>query len=238
MQIKERIQAFNEKNSPLYLIDMDGESYHLCMQRDGLSDTDYFRVQDLFDAYAKANGEIAKEGHRHRYGGGNDWEAVFREAFKNDPNLQQIDFDCEYSGFYCECANFDIIEDFGNRFKEVFDNNEVLKRCINEGIPAEKERIAEEERLANCVEGYFLNHPHTDFYIRTADADYSLDAGMVKGVLDGSITSIKEEGGDSFIDAEELLGLKVTAAQQDLFCEEFFRIKAEPAPEQTMSMKM
>lgn len=238
MQIKERIQAFNKNNSPLYLIDMDGESFHLCMQRDGLSDDDYFRVQDLFDDYAKANGETAKEGNRHRYGGGNDWEAVFREAFKSDPNLQQITFDCEYSGFYCECTNFDLIEDFGRRFKEVFDNNKILQRCITDGIPAEKVRLEEEERLANCVEGYFLKHSCTDFYIRTTDADYYLDADMVKGVLDGSITSVKEEGNDSFIDAEKLLALKVTAAQQDLFCEEYFRIKAEPAPEQTMSLKM
>lgn len=238
MQIKERIQAFNEKNSPLYLIDMDGESFHLCMQRDGLSDNDYFRVQDLFDDYAKANGETAKEGNRHRYGGGNDWEAVFREAFKNDPNLSQIDFDCEYSGFYCQCANFDIIEDFGKRFKDIFDNNERLRQCITDGIPAEKARLAEEERLANSLEGYLRKYSHTDFWVRTPDADYMLEGDTVKGLLDGSINSVKEDGGDGYIDTEDLLCLKVTAAQQDLFCEEFFKIKAEPAPEQTMSIKM
>lgn len=238
MQTKERIQAFNETHTPLYLIDMDGESFHLCMQRDGLSDDDYFRVQDIFDDYAKANGETAKEGNRHRYGGGNDWEAVFREAFKNDPNLPQIEFDCEYSGFYCECSNYDIIENFGKRFKEIFDNNDMLRKCITDGIPAEKARLAEEERLANTLEGYLRKYPHTDFCVRTPDADYMLDAETVQGLLDGTITSVKEDVGDSFIDAEELLGLKVTAAQKDLFCEEFFKIKAEPAPEQTMAMKM
>ncbi len=92
-----------------------------------MSDEYYPYCQDAFDAYATEIGEPAYSRNGLKtHGNGYEWEAAFREAFKDDPNLSKILFDCEAGGFFCYADDLSLIEDFGSRFKEICEDTEAF----------------------------------------------------------------------------------------------------------------
>lgn len=102
MDIKQRIETFNKGNAPWYIVEHDNGQYSLCLPLDLLSDEYYPYCQDAFDAYAAEIGEPAySKNGLSTHGSGYEWEAAFREAFKDDPNIRRILFDCEAGGFFC-----------------------------------------------------------------------------------------------------------------------------------------
>lgn len=68
------------------------------------------------------------------HGNGYEWEAAFRQAFRNDPNIGRVLFDCEAGGFFCSCDDLDILEDFGIRFKDVCEDTDRFTEVVTEGI--------------------------------------------------------------------------------------------------------
>ncbi len=135
MTIEERLEAFHEENKPFYLVDHDDGSFSLCFPISFLPDEEFERFQAPFDSYATARGiPISAPNGLRNYGNGYDWQAVFQEAFKNDPNIESIKFDCEAGGFFCYCDNLDVIESFGKRFSVLCRNSEQFVPIVAEGL--------------------------------------------------------------------------------------------------------
>ena len=120
MNTQEQIEAFNQANPPFYIVDHEDGSFSLCLPLDFLTNEYRDYCQEAFDAYAVEIGEPPVDQHGSiAYGNGYDWEAAFQEAFKDDPNIGKIVFDCELGGFFCYADDLSLIEDFGKRFKEI-----------------------------------------------------------------------------------------------------------------------
>ena len=95
MENEKRIKEFNRENRPFYIVDHDDGTFSLCLPLDMLNGQYSDYCQTAFDNYAKSIGEptttpIGLKTH----GNGYEWEAAFREVFKNDPDIGRVIFDC------------------------------------------------------------------------------------------------------------------------------------------------
>lgn len=233
MNTKERIQVFNAKNQPFYIVDHDDGRFSLCLPLDLLSDEYYPYCQDAFDAYAAEIGEPAysKNGLK-THGNGYEWEAAFHQAFENDPNIEKLMFDCEAGGFFCMADSLDLIEDFGTRFKEICEDTERFTPIISEGIKKAEAWQGEKEQLMRTVRGRLMWRPASSFEIMTPDGNIRLTPEDNRKLIDGEMQSVKI-GGTIFA-AYELLTQEVTDLQVDLFDHNLIRMKTEEAPEQEL----
>ena len=168
MEVKQRIEAFNKGNAPWYIVEHDNGEFSLCLPLDLLGDEYYPYCQDAFDAYAAECGEPAysKNGLR-THGSGYEWEAAFREAFKDDPNIRRILFDCEAGGFFCYANDLTLLEDFGSRFKDICEDTEGFVPIVSEGIRRAEARRLEQESLMRTVRGQLMSEPSSVFEIMT-----------------------------------------------------------------------
>ena len=148
MDTKQRIDKFNRETPPFYIVAHDDGQFSLCLPLDLLSDDYYPYCQDAFDAYAVEIGEPAysKNGLR-THGNGYEWEAAFRQAFRDDPNLKKILFDCEAGGFFCYADDLSLIEYFGSRFREICEDTETFTEIVSNGIKNMEAWQAEQEKL-------------------------------------------------------------------------------------------
>lgn len=125
MEIKQRIEKFNQEQTPFYIVDHDDGAFSLCLPLAFLSGEYDQYCQDAFDAYAAEIGEPAySQNGLKTHGSGYEWEAAFRETFKEDANIKNILFDCEAGGFFCYANDLSLIEDFGRRFKDICEDAE------------------------------------------------------------------------------------------------------------------
>ena len=82
-----------------YIVELDNGAFSLCLPLDMLGDEHYPYCQEAFDAYAAEIGEPASSKNGLKtHGSGYEWEAAFRQAFVEDPNIKKILFDCEMGG--------------------------------------------------------------------------------------------------------------------------------------------
>lgn len=227
--IEQKINQYDEEIKPFNLVALDGGKYSLCLHLNYLED-DF--GQNAFDNHARSKNEPVKDKYGYvTYGSGYDWEAAFREAFKDDPNLKQILFDCEGSAFFCDCHDLDLLADFGKRFKEIVLNDELFTQIVSNGINNYEACRREEERIRSSVRGHVINHPMAEFLVRAPQGDFCVKRGEGVKLLDGSMPTIKSISGKGELPAEDFLDLKVTAFQKDLFSDNLFKIVAEPAQE-------
>ncbi|MCQ4022421.1 MULTISPECIES: immunity 51 family protein [unclassified Ruminococcus] len=236
MNIRQRIDKFNQESPPFYIVDHEDGSYSLCLPLDMLGDEYYPYCQDAFDAYAAEIGEPAysKNGLK-THGSGYEWEAAFREAFKDDPNISKILFDCEMGGFFCYANDLTLLEDFGSRFKDICEDTEGFIPIVSAGIKNAEAWEAEQEALMRTVKGQLMQKPSAIFDIMTPDGNVRLTPEDSKELLDGSRQFITING---VIHASyELLNQEITDMQTDLFDQNLVRLKTEE-PEETMTMSM
>lgn len=100
MNTEKQIDNFNNTNAPFYVVAHDDGRFSLCLPIDLLSDEYYQYCQTAFDNYAKEIGdEVCDERGLKTYGNGYEWDAAFREAFADEPNIERIIFDSEAGGF-------------------------------------------------------------------------------------------------------------------------------------------
>lgn len=236
MDIKQRIDVFNKENAPFYIVDLNDGKFSLCLPLDLLGDEYYPYCQDAFDAYAKEIGEPAysKNGLK-THGNGYEWEAAFRQAFADDPNISRILFDCEMGGFFCDASDLSLIEDFGRRFKEICEDTERFTSIVSEGIKNAEARAAEQEQLVRTVRGQLMQHPSAVFEIMTPDGNIRITPEDSKALLDGGKQSVTIDG--TIFASYELLDQEVTDMQTDLFDQSLVRLKTEE-PEETMTMSI
>ena len=226
MEVKQRIEAFNKGNAPWYIVEHVTGEFSLCLPLDLLGDEYYPYCQDAFDAYAAECGEPAysKNGLR-THGSGYEWEAAFREAFKDDPNIQRILFDCEAGGFFCYANDLTLLEDFGSRFKDICEDTEGFVPIVSEGIRRAEAHRLEQESLMRTVRGQLMSEPSSVFEIMTPAGEIRLTPEDSRALLDGEKQAV-EIGGESF-PADFLLGQEVSAMQTDLFHPELIRVRTE-----------
>ena len=219
-----RINEFNRNNRPFYIVDQDDGTFSLCLPFDLLVGKYANYCQEAFDNYAKSIGDplYTPIGLR-THGNGYEWEAAFREVFKNDPDIGRVIFDCEAGGFFCNCDSLDIIEDFGERFKEVCENTELFTRKITEGIPNAEAREKAQEQLMKTVRGHLMKYPSATFDILTPDGGIHLNPEDTKMLLSGEANEVMIA--DCHYAAFELLDQEVTNMQVDLFHSDIIRMK-------------
>lgn len=236
MDTKQRIDKFNRETPPFYIVAHDDGQFSLCLPLDLLSDDYYPYCQDAFDAYAVEIGEPAysKNGLR-THGNGYEWEAAFRQAFRDDPNLKKILFDCEAGGFFCYADDLSLIEYFGSRFREICEDTETFTEIVSNGIKNMEAWQAEQEKLMKTVRGMLMSRPDATFDIMTPDGSIRLTSEDGKALLDGDRQSIRI-GGVTYA-AHELLAQEITGMQADLFDQSLIRMKTEE-PDEAMTMSL
>lgn len=100
MNTEKQIEDFNNTNAPFYVVAHDDGRFSLCLPIALLSDEYYPYCQTAFDNYAKEIGdEVCDERGLKTHGNGYEWDAAFREAFADEPNIERIIFDSEAGSF-------------------------------------------------------------------------------------------------------------------------------------------
>lgn len=236
MNIKERIEEFNEENRPLYIVDHDDGKFSLCLPLDLLRGEYEDFGQAAFDAYAIEIGESPIDSRGFQtHGNGYEWEAAFRQAFADDPNIDKILFDCEAGGFFCYTADLSLLEEYGVKFRDICMDTEKFTPIVSQGIKHMEQWLAEQEKLMRTVRGAFLEIPSSTFDIMTPDGNIRITPQDAKQLLDGDMQFV-HIGGAQYC-AFELLDQEIVQKQTDLFAEDLIRMKTQE-PEQELGFKM
>ena len=236
MNVKERIEAFNEENRPFYIVDHDDGKFSLCLPLGSISGEYEDFGQKAFDAYALEFGEPPVDSRGFQtHGNGYEWEAAFCQAFEGDPNLRRFAFDCESSGFFMDCDDLSLLEEYGSKFREICMDTERFTPIVSQGIKRMDQWLAEQEKLANTVRGALLENPSSTFDIMTPDGNIRITPQDTKQLLDGNMQFV-HIGGAQYC-AFELLDQEIVQKQTDLFDEDLIRMKTQE-PEQELGFKM
>lgn len=236
MNFKDKIKEFNKDNKPFYIVDHDDGTFSLCLPLDLLDEAFRDYCQDAFDAFAAENGQPAVNGYFKTYGSGYDWQAAFQEAFKDDPDIGRVFYDCEAGGFFCYCNDLNIISDLGRRFKSICENYKEFAPIVSAGIRNARIREDAEEKLMKTVKGLLMRNPNAVFEIMTPSGNINITPDVSKGLLDGSVEFIDIGGARYF--SSELLDQYVADRQTDLFDDNYIRVKTEETPEQEQVQKI
>lgn len=234
---EQRINDFNDANKPFYIVAHDDGIFSLCLTFTFLDGEYADYGQEAFNRYAQAIGDPVMEGRLYTHGSGYEWEAAFRQAFADDPNIGRILFDCEAGGFFCSCDNLSILEDLGRRFKDICEDTERFVPVIAEGIKNAEAGQAEQERLLRTVRGRLMEQPRTTYEIQTPDGSIRLTPDDNQRLLNGEMRYVKIGG--IIYAAYELLDQEIVADQIDLFDNSLIKLKTEePRQELTPSATM
>lgn len=100
MENERRIKEFNRTHRPFYIVDQDDGAFSLCLPLDLLEGKYANYCQEAFDNYARSIGDpLYTSISLKTHGNGYEWEAAFRQTFRNDPDIGRVIFDCEAGGF-------------------------------------------------------------------------------------------------------------------------------------------
>ena len=224
MENTKRINEFNRENRPFYIVDHDDGTFSLCLPFNLLTGQYENYGQSAFDRYAESIGEpICNSRGLKTHGDGYEWGAAFRQAFRNDPDIGRVIFDCEAGGFFCSCDDLDILEDFGIRFKELCEDTDHFVDIIAEGIPNHEAWEKAQEKLMKTVKGQLMRNPSAVFEIKTPDGDIRLSPNTIKMLLTGEMNTVIID--DCHYAAYELLDQEVLGMQMDLFDDNLIRMK-------------
>ena len=236
IKIKQRIRKFNQENAPFYIVDHDNGEFSLCLPLDLLSEEYGLYCQDALDAYAAEIGESAySQNGLKTHGSGYEWEAAFRETFKENANIKNILFDCEAGGFFCYTNDLSLLEDFGSRFKDICENTKRFTPIVSAGIKNMVAWEAEQERLMKTVRGQLLRNPTTVFEIMTPNGNIRIMPEDSRALLNGNQKFLSIDG--VAYAADELLNQELVGMQRDLFDKSLIRMKTG-GNEETMTMSM
>ena len=143
MDIRQRIKKFDTENKPFYLVDHEDGIYSLCLPLSSLKGKYIDFCQEAFNCYALKAGEPITDGRFYTHGNGHEWKTVFEKAFENEEKLKQITFDCEAAGFFCYSESFDVVEEYGRRFREICMNEQKFTELVCKALSEDKQRKEE-----------------------------------------------------------------------------------------------
>lgn len=124
------------------------------------------------------------------YGYGYEWEEAFRQAFRNDPDIGRVLFDCEEAGFFCACDGLDILDDFGIRFKEICEDTIYFADIIAEEIQNHEAWEKEQGKRMKIVKGQLMSRSSAVFEIKTPDDDIRISPSTIKMLLFGKMDTV------------------------------------------------
>lgn len=102
---------------------------------------------------------------------------MFEKAFEGEENLKQIIFDCEAGGFFCYSRDFEILAEYGRRFREMCMKEQEFTELVCSALSEDRQPVEEEI----STEGM------TPFF--TAVAELARRKGFkIKGVQGGALT--------------------------------------------------
>lgn len=134
----QKIEAFNERNEPFYLVD-HGDKVSLCCVFHPTPDSQFSLGQEAFNRYTERIGDPVTDKYgMYTHGNGYEWEAVFRKAFEHDPNIGKVAYDCEAGGFFCYGESVDMMADFGQRFLRIMNDTDSLTELLCQAVPEEE----------------------------------------------------------------------------------------------------
>lgn len=227
MDIQKAIREFDEACRPFYLVDHENGTFSLCLAFTFLEE-DY--GQEAFNAYSREIGAPVKDNFGYySHGNGYEWEAAFKEAFKSDPNIEKVKFDCEAGGFFCYCNDLFLLMNYGSRFKALVDDQEAFTKVVSNGIKAYEKQRDEFAKIEFKILGRLTRNPESNFMIRTVQGDVRLTPGDIKGLLDGSVDTILVGG--HHIKAEDFLMQDAYHIQPDLFDRNTYQLITNEAKE-------
>lgn len=229
--VNKTIKDFNETNQPFYIVDHENGEYSLCLAFSFLREDLRDYGQEAFNAYAREIGEpVADARGFYTHGDGYEWEAAFRKAFENDPNIGEIEYDCEAGGFFCGSKNLSALADFGSRFKALVDDTEKFTKVVSEGIKAEEQQQKAFDEIKNKVKGRLISNKESHFNIRTIHGDIHLSPGDIKDIMEGSVERITV--GDTIMSIDDFLMQDASKIQADFFNPNTFQLITNDAFEQ------
>lgn len=177
MDIKQQIEKFDAENKPFYMVDHEDGVYSLCLPLSFLSEEYRDFGQEAFNQYAIWAGEPVTDGRFYTHGDGHEWKYVFEKAFEGEENLKQITFDCEAGGFFCYSRDFDVLAEYGRRFREICMKEQEFTELVCSALSEDRQPVEEEI----STEGM------TPFF--SAVAELAKDKGFkMQGVKDGALT--------------------------------------------------
>lgn len=139
MDIKQRIKKFDTENKPFYMVDHENGTYSLCLPLSSLKGEYIDFCQEAFNCYALQAGDPVTDGRFYTHGSGHEWKIVFEKAFENEEKLKQITFDCEATGFFCYSDAFEIIEEYGRRFRKICMNEQEFTELVCKALAQDKQ---------------------------------------------------------------------------------------------------
>ena len=169
----EIIERFNQENAPFYLANHGDNSVSLCLELSFLSDEYMDFGQYAFDAYAKEIGDPITQNGFYTHGDGYEWKAVFRKVFADDPALENISFDSEAGGFFCNGKDVDAMVSLGTRFRQLVLEPEKFKNIVPAALRERANQEAYEKEMQRTVGGFLELHP-------TATVDLLMDEGHIR----------------------------------------------------------
>ena len=183
MDISQQIKKFDAENKPFYMVAHGDGEYSLCLPLSSLKGEYNDFGQEAFNQYAIRAGEPITDGRFYTHGDGYEWEYVFAKAFEGEENLKKISFDCEAGGFFCYSHDFEIISEYGRRFREMCMNEQEFTELVCSALSEDRQPVEEEI----STEGM------TPFFSAVAELAKSKGFKM-KGVQGGALTlTLKSE---------------------------------------------
>ena len=177
MDIRQQIKKFDEENKPFYMVDHGDGEYSLCLPLSSLKGEYSDFGQEAFNQYAVRAGEPVTDGRFYTHGDGYEWEHVFEKTFEGEENLKKISFDCEAGGFFCYSNDFEILAEYGRRFREICMKEQEFTELVCSALSEDRQPVEEEI----STEGM------TPFF--SAVAELAKDKGFkMQGVKDGALT--------------------------------------------------
>ncbi len=201
----------------------DNGDYSLCLAFSFLEDEYADYGQAAFDAYAKEIGQPERDRQGFcTHGNGYEWDAAFKEAFKDDPNIRQIHFDSEAGSFFCDSPDLPVIMDFAKRFKALVDDTEAFIPIVSAGIRQYEKEQSEYEEIQYTIKGRIMDYSDCTIDVRTVQGDIRLTPGDIKDLLDNEVEHIRI--GDETIPAKDFLMQDADRIQRDLFNPGVYRL--------------
>lgn len=225
------IKEFNEANRPFYIVDHENTEYSLCLTFAFLRGELKDYGQEAFNAYAREIGEPVQDSRGfYTHGNGYEWEAAFRKAFEDDPNIGHIKYDSEAGGFFCYSKKLDVLSDFGTRFKAIVDDIEKFTKVVSVGIKAQEKQQAEFAEIEHKIKGRLITHAESYFNIRTVYGDIHLTSCDIKDIMDGSVEKITI--GNMTMPISDFLMQDAYKIQPDIFNPNTYQLITDDALEQ------
>ncbi len=213
-----KMDAFREQAAPFYIVDHDDGTFSLCFPFSLCGHAMVDNCQKAFDAYAQSIGLPAIDSRGfHTFGNGYEWEEIFRQAFQNDPKLQEIRFDSEAGGFFCYADSLEVLTDLGSRFCEICKNPEQFAALIPTAVAvAENRFVWKKADLSGytTVRDFLQKNPANGITIHTTEGYTELGPKDIRRMLvdESSLVSV----GDGEFPARWLLEQELGRGEQNV----------------------